>query len=322
MPIITPAYPSMNSSYNVQRPQLRRLKEEIDKAEAILDTIFAGTGSWDDLLSSNVVPNNNDSVLHGSKEKNTVVTTSSMQHSFFWQHVHYLEITIRATNANDFRSWFGYCESRLRVLINSFESHPDMIGVLECYPYAKFFDRIIDNNAGSGEGSSVGNDDVGGSSSKSNKLKDCKIFVSSFFMALRFARGVEDVDLTPCARKFLTDVNTWPSRVPGMDINIEHKLQKHLPSFVFATAAKDDSSTTTDLMEAMIRPSSSSSLNNNKGKPGSSSNFTSPISTPHKGKMKRKKLTKHSSEKWQRSSYSSSKRIRKELVYDDTVDEV
>ena len=32
MPIITPNYPSMNSSYNVGQPQLRRLKEEINKA--------------------------------------------------------------------------------------------------------------------------------------------------------------------------------------------------------------------------------------------------------------------------------------------------
>jgi len=275
MPIITPAYPSMNSSYNVQRPQLRRIKDEIDKAEVILDAIYAGSSTWDDLFTNTPQPTAN------------VTNLQIMEHNFFWQHVHYLEITIRATNANDFRSWFGYCESRLRVLINSFESHPDMMGVLECFPYAKFFERVVEN-----------------------KGKHGKTFVTSFFMALRFARGVEEVDLTPCPRKYLTDVNSWPERVPGMDVSIEHKLQKHLPSFVFA-AAEVPATTRTNTKKVI----DTSGKHEKEG-----GNGQKRFSSTHKGKGKRKKMPKNNhSEKWQNHS---SKRPRKELSYGDTVDEV
>ena len=67
MPIITPAYPSMNSSYNVGQPQSRRLREELFRAEGIIDSITDGNGTWADLLEGS---------------------------TFFSEHQHYLEVSI------------------------------------------------------------------------------------------------------------------------------------------------------------------------------------------------------------------------------------
>ena len=53
MPIITPAYPSMNSAYNVGRPQMRRLQREFNRADKIMKGITSGELSWDSLFTFN-----------------------------------------------------------------------------------------------------------------------------------------------------------------------------------------------------------------------------------------------------------------------------
>jgi len=184
MPIITPAYPCMNSSYNVGLPQLRRLKQELERGEAIVDSILKEKAQWDDLFKEN---------------------------SFFQNHEHYLQIDISARNASDFRAWFGLCESRLRILIVSFEC--PALGV-EAHPFAKFFHR------------------KGDELDKREKDKNCHQ-IASFFVALRFANGLDNVDLSCCTNLFLTKINSWTERQYGMDLTIEHKQQSQLPRFVF-----------------------------------------------------------------------------------------
>jgi poly(A) polymerase Pap1 len=75
MPIITPAYPSMNSSYNVGLPQLRRIRDELYCAAAIVGKIVnssennahnsTATTTWDELMEEN---------------------------NFFHSHVHYVQV--------------------------------------------------------------------------------------------------------------------------------------------------------------------------------------------------------------------------------------
>ena len=60
----------MNSAYNVGQAQSRRLKEELFRAEELIDLIADGEASWTDLL-----------------ERNT----------FFREHQHFLEVSICVT---------------------------------------------------------------------------------------------------------------------------------------------------------------------------------------------------------------------------------
>lgn len=192
MPILTPAYPAMNSSYNVGRPQLRRLVQELRKGEILVAAISRGEKEWSHIFKEN---------------------------AFFRQHAHYLQVNIIANNEKDFRTWFGLCEARLRVLIVSLESTKDG---MEAWPYAKFFHRKLDKN------------DSDAGIKESNKSDEKITHVSSIFIALRFAYGIENVDLQSCTSHFLYQVNSWDQRKFGMDLTIEHKLQQHLPDFVFA----------------------------------------------------------------------------------------
>lgn len=184
MPIITPCYPSMNSSYNVGHPQLRRLSEEMYRADKVLNCIAMDNGiTWSDLLKKN---------------------------DFFTAHVHYLQVTITANNEEDHQSWFGFCESRLRILIAGMDSQA--FGMLS-YPFAKFFKNVDSHE---------------------------NVKRTYFYMALRFEYGVENVDTTSCTHEFLYMVNTWENRKAGMDIKLDHVLQRNLPSFVFDNTLEEN----------------------------------------------------------------------------------
>lgn len=52
MPIITPAYPAMNSTFNVSHSTLDRMKKEFSLAKQITEKIANGTVPWSLLFDS------------------------------------------------------------------------------------------------------------------------------------------------------------------------------------------------------------------------------------------------------------------------------
>jgi poly(A) polymerase Pap1 len=186
MPILTPCYPSMNSSYNVGVAQLRRMQMEFFAASRTLDRIENGEKNWIDLY-------------HGN--------------DFFEQHIHFLQVNISAENSVSFVEWFRFCESRLRLLIAGLEA-PDY--GLQVFPFAKFFHQRFDEK---GQYIGVGKSDP-----------NCRQ-EASFFVGLRFAYGVETLDLRFCMSEFLHIVNTWVGRRQGMDLTAEIVRKQDLPDF-------------------------------------------------------------------------------------------
>lgn len=167
-PIITPAYPSMNSSYNVGLPQLRRVQDEF-------------------ILASNR--------LHKYKGDVSCIFRPSQ---FFERHEHFVQVTISASNRQDYVEWFRLVESRLRLLIVSLETP-----LVHAWPFAKFFDVPGDDS-----------------------------HESLFYIGLRFDPTVESVELKHLTSDFLFKVNTWEGRRPGMDLKLMHVRRATLPSFV------------------------------------------------------------------------------------------
>mmetsp|Transcript_7317 Transcript_7317/g.15954 ORF Transcript_7317/g.15954 Transcript_7317/m.15954 type:complete len:275 (+) Transcript_7317:2-826(+) len=223
MPIITPCYPSMNSSYNVGEPQLRRLRDELNRASQLSDSILSGRKTWDVLFEGN---------------------------NFFRQHANYLQINIIATNEDEFRSWFGLCESRMRLLIAGLES--PMAGV-SSYPYAKFYHRRKEGH------------------------------IATFFVALRFARNTKRIDLGPLVADFLRVVNDWEGRLLGMDLTIHLVSKQNLPSFVFAKEdAKDSSGATKNVAATPSKPNNQQ--HDRTGRNGRSGPYETP--GPSSGKKK------------------------------------
>mmetsp|Transcript_20401 Transcript_20401/g.30526 ORF Transcript_20401/g.30526 Transcript_20401/m.30526 type:complete len:524 (+) Transcript_20401:48-1619(+) len=112
-PIITPAYPSMNSTYNINHSTLRVLQSEFKRGKSILEGINKKNISeedikkiWESLLADN---------------------------DFFLNHAHYLQIKLNSPDEDTSKSLHGLVESRMRHLVMRLES-PQI--VVTPHPYS------------------------------------------------------------------------------------------------------------------------------------------------------------------------------------------
>ncbi|PKU80032.1 poly(A) polymerase [Dendrobium catenatum] len=105
MPIITPAYPSVNSSYNVSKSTLRVMNEQFQFGNKICEEIDQNKASWSALFEP---------------------------YQFFDSYKNFLKVSIVANDADDLRILKGWVESRLRLLTLLIEW--DTNGMLQCHP--------------------------------------------------------------------------------------------------------------------------------------------------------------------------------------------
>lgn len=115
MPIITPAYPCMNSSYNVSESTLRVMKDEFERGKEICEVIERGNrAAWSTLFEP---------------------------YPFFDAYKNYLQIEIVAPDEDSMRQWKGWVESRLRTLTLKIERHTGSL--LQCHPHpGEFVDPL------------------------------------------------------------------------------------------------------------------------------------------------------------------------------------
>ncbi|KAI3700257.1 hypothetical protein L2E82_44878 [Cichorium intybus] len=106
MPIITPAYPCMNSSYNVSASTLRVMVEQFLFGNKVCEEIELNKANWSSLFEPSL---------------------------FFESYKNYLQVDIVAADADDLLAWRGWVESRLRLLTLKIERDTD--GMLQCHPF-------------------------------------------------------------------------------------------------------------------------------------------------------------------------------------------
>ncbi|KAK4854189.1 hypothetical protein QYF36_020306 [Acer negundo] len=105
MPIITPAYPCMNSSYNVSISTLRVMMEQFQYGNRICEEIELNKAQWSVLFEP---------------------------YLFFEAYKNYLQVDMVAADADDLLAWKGWVESRFRQLTLKIERDTD--GMLQCHP--------------------------------------------------------------------------------------------------------------------------------------------------------------------------------------------
>ncbi len=94
MPIITPAYPQQNSTFNVSKSTLEVMKKEFELSLGICEEIWAGKATWDKLFET---PN------------------------FFAKYRHFLVLEASSETEEDQLEWFGLVESKVRQLVLNLE---------------------------------------------------------------------------------------------------------------------------------------------------------------------------------------------------------
>lgn len=99
MPIITPAYPQQNSTFNVSNSTRTVMTEEFKTGLAVTDQILGGTDPWDLLFQP---------------------------HSFFTKYKHYLMIVVSAETEDDLLEFRGLVESKIRHLVTSLDRNANI----------------------------------------------------------------------------------------------------------------------------------------------------------------------------------------------------
>jgi len=126
-PIITPAYPAMNSTLSVSRQTLQILHEEICRGHEIIDKL------WKDHNTIFSKPNKDDSDK-AILERGDAFAELFEPSDFFISYPYYLSLCIVAPTQSDLQSWAGFVESRLRKLVSDLLGKSLPLSKLQLWP--------------------------------------------------------------------------------------------------------------------------------------------------------------------------------------------
>lgn len=121
MPIITPAYPSMNCTYNASETTRKLFKEELERANLIARDIDKAAAA----AAAAAGPTSPTSRQVRDRDGAKPVGWSELfaPYKLFRdrKYRYFLRITIIGTGPDEYRQWFGWVESKLRFLVLKLE---------------------------------------------------------------------------------------------------------------------------------------------------------------------------------------------------------
>ncbi|KAI5705570.1 poly(A) polymerase type 3 [Diaphorina citri] len=215
MPIITPAYPQQNSTFNVSISTRTIMQEEFKQGKTISEDIYNGKTMWDKLFET---PN------------------------FFTKYRHYLVLIASSVSAEDQLEWCGLIESKVRHLIGNLERNPhiNLAHVNpECYTDTT---GVIANGSGSPEITAEGKEEGG-----ENTSPPVSGVASMWFIGLDFIAANVILNLTYDIQHFTNAVHWQATQSKmmkdGMKIEVRHVKKKQLSEYLPAHMLKKDKKT-------------------------------------------------------------------------------
>lgn len=112
MPIITPAYPSMCSTFNVTHSNKAVIQKELDHFADVVQQIMMGKLPWKSLF---------------------------VKHTFFTKdYKYYIAVIAASTTKENSKIWGGFVESKIRLLVQGLERHSS---IRLARPFNKGYER-------------------------------------------------------------------------------------------------------------------------------------------------------------------------------------
>lgn len=186
MPIITPAYPQQNSTFNVSVSTSKVIRNEFKEGMEITDEIMLGKADWDKLFQP---PN------------------------FFTKYRHFIVLLVSSTTADDHLEWCGLIESKIRILIGNLERNQH-INLAHVNP--KCFEKstgALKKDKGEKDGKTKSESEKMETASESGQdeaptSQPENEYCSMWFIGLEFERSANlNVDLTVSIQSFTDSVH-------------------------------------------------------------------------------------------------------------------
>lgn len=187
MPIITPAYPQQNSTFNVSSSTSKVIQNEFKEGMEITDEIMLGNAEWEKLFQT---PN------------------------FFLKYRHFIVLLVSSATADDHLEWCGLIESKIRILIGNLErnQHINLAHVNpKCFERSTGVakkDKDLDSNKERPDKSETDKGLSGVPSESDETPEPAAEFCSMWFIGLEFERSANlNVDLTVSIQSFTDSVH-------------------------------------------------------------------------------------------------------------------
>lgn len=241
MPIITPAYPQQNSTFNVSISTKQVMVNEIHRGLYITDLISNGKLTWVKLFEPQ---------------------------SFFHKYRHFIVLLVNSQTADEHLEWCGLVESKIRYLIGNLERN-EFISLAhinpKCFEYSLPPPEPANSNNSSQEevaddsnaataaenepkndnsiDENVNNNTTSSQDDPPTKIesiatdKQCSMWFIGLEFGLEFKRTENrNVDLTDCIQQFTNSVHNHAVSIKmlkeGMEIEARHVPKKLLCQYV------------------------------------------------------------------------------------------
>ncbi|KAI1261200.1 Poly(A) polymerase [Xylariaceae sp. FL1019] len=227
MPVITPAYPQMCATYNINHSGLAVIQKELERGAQLTEKIMDSKLAWKDLFT---------------------------KHTFFTKdYKYYLAIIATSTTKDAHSKWSGFIESKVRVLVVDIERHAS---IAIARPFNKKFERqhqtrndqeteevqngsiryvVKDEEAPKENGAADTNGTSEDQKDKSEApTEGSRLYTATMYVGLDLAEGAKSLDLSYQVNKFKKMCNEWKDyREELMFLNVQHVKAANLPDDVF-----------------------------------------------------------------------------------------